>query len=65
MISMKWKTKQILMVLFGGLAIFSLFGTFLARNDILLGTLNLGIFGISIIIALIIKTIPTKRWKKN
>jgi predicted lysophospholipase L1 biosynthesis ABC-type transport system permease subunit len=61
MVTMRWKTKQILMVLFGGIVILTLIAAFLAE-DIILVIINAGIGLISFIVAILIKElIPIKR----
>ena len=51
---MNWKTKQLIMILFGGLSIICFFMTFFA-NDYILRVINTLIFGISFFIALGVK----------
>jgi hypothetical protein len=62
---MNWKTKQVLIVLFGGLSIFAFAFSFTAQ-EYLLRVINLGIFLVSFIIAMFIKTfVPIKQKRRK
>jgi phage-related holin len=61
---MNWKTKQILIVLFGGVAVLALIASFL-NTYLPLKVLCLSIFVISFIIAMVIKERKIKKIKNK